>query len=151
MQVIQLSTVSTIVGTYQSTNYRGRQNSGPSTTNRHNSSQVCHGGWMHKIYKVNNALICTTCHDCFFCIFILHIKIEIRSLQSHSLVLVKVKVLYLYWITLSATWVALPRGPVKATPHGSIVTTGGNRSTRRKPAMFGRVKLDNILSHMWPR
>ena len=27
----------------------------------------------------------------------------------------------------------------------SSVTTGGNRSTRRKPAMFGRDKLDNTL------
>ena len=29
--------------------------------------------------------------------------------------------------------------------HGSGVTTGGNRSTRRKPALLGRVKLDNTL------
>ena len=58
---------------------------------------------------------------------------------------VKVKCLYLYWITLSAIWAVLPRGPVRANPHGSSVTTGGNRSTRRKPAMLGRVKLDNTL------
>ena len=57
----------------------------------------------------------------------------------------EVKCIYLYWITLSGIWAVLPRGPVKATPHGSNVTTGGNRSTRRKPAMFGRVKLDNTL------
>ena len=58
---------------------------------------------------------------------------------------VKVKCLYLYWITLSATWAVLPRGPIRATPHESSVTTGGNRSTRRKPAMVGRDKLDNTL------
>ena len=28
---------------------------------------------------------------------------------------------------------------------GTGVTTGGNRSTRRKPVMFGKVKLDNNL------
>ena len=44
------------------------------------------------------------------------------------------KCVFIYWITL-----------VRATPHRSSVTTGGNRSTRRKPAMFGRVKLDNTL------
>ena len=55
------------------------------------------------------------------------------------------KCLYLYWTTPSAFWVVLPRGPVRATPHGSSVTTGGNRSTRRIPAMLGRVKLDNTL------
>ena len=32
-----------------------------------------------------------------------------------------------------------------ATPNGCNVITGGNRSTRRKPVMFGRVKLDNTL------
>ena len=52
---------------------------------------------------------------------------------------------YFYWITPSATWAVLPRGPARVIPHGSSVTTGGNRSTRRKPAMFGRVKLDNTL------
>ena len=57
----------------------------------------------------------------------------------------KVKCLYLHWITLSATWAVLPRGPVRATPHGSSVTMGGNRSIGRKPAMLGRVKLDNTL------
>ena len=56
---------------------------------------------------------------------------------------VKVKGRYLYWITLSATEAVFPRGPVRATPHGSSVTAGGNRSIRRKPAMLGRVKLDN--------
>ena len=55
------------------------------------------------------------------------------------------KWLYLYWITLSATTAVLPRSPLRSTPRGSSVTTGGNRSTRRKPAMFGRDKLDNIL------
>ena len=30
-------------------------------------------------------------------------------------------------------------------PHGPSVSAGGNRSSRRKPAMFGRVKLDNTL------
>ena len=49
------------------------------------------------------------------------------------------------WITLSATWAVLPGGQVRATSHGSSVTTRGNRSTRRKPAMLGRVKLDNTL------
>ena len=59
---------------------------------------------------------------------------------------VKVKCLHLNWITLSAIWAVLPRGPVRATtPLVSSVTTGGNRSTRRKPAMLGRVKLDNSL------
>ena len=57
----------------------------------------------------------------------------------------KVKYLYLYWITLSATRVALPRGPVRTTPYGSNVTTLGNRSTLRKPAMLGRIKLGNTL------
>ena len=51
----------------------------------------------------------------------------------------------LYWITLSANWAVLPRGIARDTPHGSSVTTGGNLSTRRKPTMFGRVKLDNNL------
>ena len=32
-----------------------------------------------------------------------------------------------------------------ATPHESRVVTRGNRSTRRNPAMLGRVKLDNTL------
>ena len=59
---------------------------------------------------------------------------------------VKVKwCVYLYWITLSASWAALPRGSVRATRHGSSVTTGRNQSTWRKPAMLGRVKLDNPL------
>ena len=55
------------------------------------------------------------------------------------------KSLYLYWITLSATKAVLPWGPVRVTPHRSSDTTGGNCSTRRKPAMLGRVKLDNTL------
>ena len=58
---------------------------------------------------------------------------------------VRVECLCLYWITLSATGGGLPRGPVRAIPHGSSVTTGGNLSTRTKPAMLGRVKLDNTL------
>ena len=33
----------------------------------------------------------------------------------------------------------------KDTPCGSNVTRGGNRSTRRKPAILGRGKLDNSL------
>ena len=33
----------------------------------------------------------------------------------------------------------------KGPPHGSSVTTGGIRSTRRIPAMLGRLKLDNTL------
>ena len=48
--------------------------------------------------------------------------------------------LYLYWIILSAIWAVLLRGLVRTTPLGSSVTTGGNQSTRRKPAMLGRVK-----------
>ena len=39
----------------------------------------------------------------------------------------------------------LPRGPLRATPHGSSVTTRENGSTRRKPAMLGGVKLDSTL------
>ena len=39
----------------------------------------------------------------------------------------------------------LLRGPTRATCHGSSVTTGGNQSTSRKPAMLGRVKLDDTL------
>ena len=62
-----------------------------------------------------------------------------------TLVMVRVTCLYLYWITLPATWAVLPRGPVRATPHRSSVTTGGNRITRRKPATLGRVKLENTL------
>ena len=58
---------------------------------------------------------------------------------------VKVQCLYLYWITLSAIWAGLPWGPVRPTPHMSSVTTGGNRSSWRKPVMLARVKLDNIL------
>ena len=56
--------------------------------------------------------------------------------------------LYKYWIILSAIKVLSysPKGsPLRATPHGSSVTTGGNQSTRRKPGMLGRVKLDNTL------
>ena len=55
------------------------------------------------------------------------------------------KCLYLYWIALSAIWAVLPKGPVRANPHGSSVTAGGIRNTRRKPAMLGRVTLDNTL------
>ena len=55
----------------------------------------------------------------------------------------KVKCLYLYWIILSVIWAVLSRGPLNAILHGSSVTTGENRGTRRKPAMLGRVKLDN--------
>ena len=58
---------------------------------------------------------------------------------------VEVKYLYLYWITLSATLALLPIGPVRVIPHGSSVSTGGNRSNRKEPAMLGRVKLDNTL------
>ena len=49
---------------------------------------------------------------------------------------VQVKCLYLYWITLLFT---------QAVLHKSSATTGGNRSTQRKPAMFGWVKLDSTL------
>ena len=59
--------------------------------------------------------------------------------------IVPLKCLYIYWITLSAKRAVLPKVPIRATPHGSSVSTGGNRSTRRKLAMFGRVKLDNTL------
>ena len=41
------------------------------------------------------------------------------------------------------SWAVLPRVSVRATPHRSSVNTVGNQSTRRKPAMLGRVKLDN--------
>ena len=58
---------------------------------------------------------------------------------------VKVKYLYLYWITLPATRTVLPGSPIRAIHHGSSVTTGGNRSIRRKPAMLSRVKLDNTI------
>ena len=57
----------------------------------------------------------------------------------------KVKCLYLYWITLSAFSAVLPRSPVRVAPHGSSVTERGNRGIRRKRAMLGRDKLDNIL------
>ena len=39
----------------------------------------------------------------------------------------------------------LPRGPVRATPYGSTVTTWRNRSTQRELEILGRVKLDNTL------
>ena len=41
----------------------------------------------------------------------------------------------------------LPRGRVRAIPRRSSVCTGGNRSTRRKPAVFGRVELGTLFSH----
>ena len=46
----------------------------------------------------------------------------VKFLQTGSLLWLKVKYLYLYWITLSATRAVLPRGPVRTTPHGSSVT-----------------------------
>ena len=46
---------------------------------------------------------------------------------------------------ISYSRVILPGGPVRATFQDSSVTTGVNWSTRRKPAIFGRVKLDNTL------
>ena len=58
---------------------------------------------------------------------------------------VKLKCHYLYWITLSASYGILPRGQIRAPPHGSSVATGGNQSTWQKPAMLGKVKLDNTL------
>ena len=58
---------------------------------------------------------------------------------------VKVKYLYLQWITRQTTKAVLPRHPVRATLHGSSVTTEGNRSTRRKPVMLGKVILDSTL------
>ena len=50
---------------------------------------------------------------------------------------VKVECIYLFWITLSATWAVSPRHPVRVTSQGSSVTTRGNQSTRRKLARFG--------------
>ena len=69
----------------------------------------------------------------------------LKHLMTSPSVEVKGKYLYLYWITLSANWAVLLRGPVRTTPHGSSVTTEGNRVFQRKPAMLGRVKLDNTL------
>ena len=68
---------------------------------------------------------------------------EPRGLGAHGLI-VKKKV-YLYWISLSATKAALPRGLVRGTPHGSSVVTAGSRSTGRKPGVLGRIKLNNTL------
>ena len=34
---------------------------------------------------------------------------------------------------------------MRTTPHGSSVTTGGNRSISRKPAMLGGVNIDKTL------
>ena len=45
-------------------------------------------------------------------------------------------------MTQSVSCAVLTRSPVRFIPHGSSVTTGGNRTTRRK---LGRVKLDNTL------
>ena len=64
------------------------------------------------------------------------------NLLSHSRSLTNP---YLYWMTLSASLVVLSEGLWRATPHGSSVTTGGNRTIRRKPAMLGKVKLDKTL------
>ena len=75
-------------------------------------------------------------------IFIFDITICTPNVKQ---VKIKVKYLYLYWISLWATWVVLLGGPVMATPFWSSVTKVGNRSTRRKPAMLGRVRLDNTL------
>ena len=45
----------------------------------------------------------------------------------------------------AAPQVALLGGPVRATPLASSVTEGGNRTTRRKPAVLATINLDNIL------
>ena len=47
----------------------------------------------------------------------------------------------LYWITLSATKVVFPRGPVRATPHGSSVTTGNldNNLLTREQGNFNQI------------
>ena len=45
----------------------------------------------------------------------------------------------------SATKAVLPAGPIRATPQGFSVTTGGNLSNQRKPVMLGTVKLDDTL------
>ena len=60
------------------------------------------------------------------------------------------KCLYLYWITLSARRAVFPRGPVRATPRGSSVTRGGNRSTLRKPAMLGFTQETQAIKNVWP-
>ena len=78
----------------------------------------------------------------------LHLELVLSSknleLRTWSYI-VKYSVIYLSWTTLSASLAVLPRGPVRVTPHGSSVTTRGNRSTWRKPVMFGRFKLENTL------
>ena len=73
------------------------------------------------------------------------IPISIPILIPIPMPKVKVKYLYLYWITLPVTRAVLPESPIRAMLHGSSVTPRGNRSTRRKPAMLSRVKLDNTL------
>ena len=53
----------------------------------------------------------------------------------------EIKRFYLCSITLSARYAVVPRSPVRASPHGSSVTIGGNRSTRRKPAIFAWINM----------
>ena len=67
--------------------------------------------------------------------------------KSTELLIRKLPCLYLYQIhiTLPARSDVVPRGLVRATPHGSSVIAGENQSTQRKPAVLGRVKLDNTL------
>ena len=64
---------------------------------------------------------------------------------STTLIKVNVKCLYLYSITLSASEAFLRKGLIRPSPHGSNVTIGRNRSTGRKPPVFGKVKLDRPL------
>ena len=70
-------------------------------------------------------------------------------LTTSDFVKVKVKYLYLYWISLLATWADLPRVPVRATPRGSNVCTGRYRSLGsegRNAFQFTHYTLISVMS-----
>jgi hypothetical protein len=55
--------------------------------------------------------------------------------------------IYAAWMAQSALSCS-PYSYSKGHPCSSGVTTGGNQSTRRKPVVFGRVKLEALFSHV---
>ena len=52
-------------------------------------------------------------------------------------------------ITLSASSAVHPRGPVRATPHGSNVTTRGNRSTGNNRSTYFLFVQDTFIMHKY--
>lgn len=50
-----------------------------------------------------------------------------------------ITIIFLCFMPKSAHRAVLPGGPIRATPNGFIVTTGGNRSTWRKSTVLAIV------------